>query len=501
MKKHLCMAVAACGLLSLASCSDDENVIMNDQPVVETGEQVITLNVQSTDVLSTKSRPLYSTENKGAEEVTDVALLIFEMAESNEGYPMTLNQVIPISRWDQVSSPYRYGHEYTIHLGENGTTKLANGKSYTIIAVGQNEAETIIPAYEIVVGASSSSLIADLALTSWPNTQDKVWNASTNQGDGFLVTKAFTQGEEPIRYGEIFSGTSKPVVLDGDFDGGFTAEVLLKRQVAGVIGYFNQIPSYVDMDVNNGGKLATKKIRLVASAKNTQIDLAHVLGDQTDDATDTEITEAEAVVNGFAPAKTKDAKFEDAADNNAYIVYEIDLKDWFTTSATGGDSPSDYWGTTLPTEANEDGTYDIPSLGDEESGATWKNGIDGSNNHPRVAPNAVLAGEFIIPFNKAEDLGLNTFELQLIGTNNGDEVILKKWNVKLDESSLVPEKDTESIYNIYRNHLYQIGQRGGGDDPSDPGNDPDEPQPLDKNQDLKIKINDNWEIIHDMVID
>ena len=59
--------------------------------------------------------------------------------------------------------------------------------------------------------------------------------------------------------------------------------------------------------------------------------------------------------------------------------------------------------------------------------------------------------------------------------------------------------DTEKDYNIYRNHLYQIGQRGAGD--TGEGGGPDEPQPLDKDQILTIKINDQWEFIHDLEID
>ena len=485
MKKHLCMAVAACGLLSLASCSDDENVIINDQPVVAEGEQIITLNVQNTDVLSTKSRPLYSTENKGAEEVTDVALLIFKMdPASNDGYPMTLENVINISRWDQLSTKYSYGRQYSYKL--EGGNKLEAGSSYTIIAVGQKETETdVIPPYKIVDNADGSS-IPELTKSSWT---DLNWNASATIGDGFLKTVALDEE----RAGEIFSGTSKPVNLNisADQTTGFNAEVLLKRQVAGVIGYFSQIPAYL----NAGGEigdLAVKKVRLVASAKNTQIDLTRSLGDQSDDATGEGKTEA--VVNGFTSA-TADAKYEGATEDNAYTVYEIDLKDWFVPaeSANGGDSPADYWGATVVGNGQ-----DIPTLGEENSGATWKNGIDGANDNPRVATNAVLAGEFVIPFEKS--LENNTFELQLLGENEGSEVILRKWNVKLDAASKT-DKDADYVYNIYRNHLYQIGQRGGGDSPVDPGKDPDEPQPLDNTQDLTIKINDNWEIIHNMGIE
>lgn len=481
MKKHLCMAAAACGLLSLASCSEDENVIM-DQPVVAEGEQIITLDVQNTDVLSTKSRPLYSTENKGAEEVTDVALLIFKMAEGNNGYPMTLENVINISRWDQLSTKYSYGRQYSYKL--EGDKKLEAGSSYTIIAVGQNETESdVISPYKIVDNVDGSS-IPELTKSSWTNLN---WNASATIGDGFLKTVALDEE----RAGEIFSGTSKPVNLNisADQTTGFNAEVLLKRQVAGVIGYFSQIPAYVNVG-GSDGNLATRKIRLVASAKNTRIDLTRSLGDQSDDATGEGKTES--VVNGYTPAEA-DAKYmASTGGNDAYTVYEINLADWFTRPANSNQAGPGYWGYTVTGDETE-----VPTLGSFE-GATWKNGIDGANDNPRIATNAVLAGEFVIPFEKS--LEKNTFELQLIGNNGTNDVILRKWNVKLDAASKT-DKDADYVYNIYRNHLYQIGQRGGGDSPVDPGKDPDEPQPLDNTQDLTIKINDNWEIIHDMVIE
>lgn len=135
----------------------------------------------------------------------------------------------------------------------------------------------------------------------------------------------------------------------------------------------------------------------------------------------------------------------------------------------------------------------------------WKNPYEGTNAAVTVADGAVLAGEFVIPFDKDETL--NTFELQLIGKKKGtganfegeDEYILQTWSVKLDDASIdATLKDTEYHYSIYRNHLYQIGKRGGGDDPDKPGVDPDKPQPLDKSQELVIKINDQWEFIHDL---
>ena len=138
--------------------------------------------------------------------------------------------------------------------------------------------------------------------------------------------------------------------------------------------------------------------------------------------------------------------------------------------------------------------------------AAWVNALNSTNNDVKIADGAVLAGKFVIPFNKYSVAGTEkeTFELQLLNVNAGTTTILKSWRVKLDTKSQKPELgDGAYVYNIYRNHLYQIGQRGDTDNPDNPGVGGDDPQPLDKitDQELVIKINDQWEFIHNMEIE
>lgn len=478
-------AAAAFGLFALASCSNEDDPISPNQPGEEiaTGEQVIVLDMQDTDVLSTKSRPLYSTTNQGAELVTDVKLLVFKHSKT-AGEAMTLDRVLTINKWDQNSSDYNYGRKYTLKL--EGDDKLKKDESYTILAVGQDESNTsatTFAPYQIVANNPGSAWVSQLTTGVWDN---RTWNAGSDNGQGFLKTVARTGKNEA----EIFSGISKPVTLN--FDGGFTAEVLLKRQVAGVLGYFTKIPAFVLTDEDGDEAddyTAVKQIRLVASNKNTQIDLAHALGNQKDDATE---VGKENVVNGFNAETTGNAKFNGSATDNAYVVYSIDLSKWFKKNVDAADAT--YWYSGAVSSGME-----IPSLGDANCG-TWVNAFDQANEMPRVATNSVLAGEFVIPFNSDKNAENNTFELQLVG--GADNKVLKSWNVKLDDMSIdQTQGDSEYVFNIYRNHLYQIGQRGGGDNPTDPGEDPDKPQPLDKDQELTIKINDNWEFIHDMEIE
>ena len=486
MKKNYFLGVAAAfGLFAFSSCSSDGDPISEQE--IALGDQVIVLDMQDTDVLSTKSRPLYSTSNKGAELVTDVQLLVFGYKEANKEYEYV--KTLPaITNWNNTSSDYAYGRKKELKLGkENKLDKKAFSK-YIILAVGQDEskvdANLNIPAPFKIAFAAGDKLVKELTTNSW--SVNSPWNLASEPGNGFMQTAAIDYGTATA--GEIFSGVSTPIEFTAD--GGFSTTVLLKRQVAGVMGYFNRIPATVGKDE---AKKTVTGIRLVSAVRNKALDLTIAMKDQADDATygqpvDTQI---ETVVNGFT-LDTPDAKFinNETANNDAYTVYKIDLKEWFKWK----EDTEEWDPTAFIEEQGEDGAQ---LLGNVKG---WHNALDASNStNVTVADGSVFAGKFVIPFdnNKKVEAKKNTFELQLIGEN--DEV-LKAWDVKLDPQSR-GEYDADKVYSIYRNHLYQVGKRGSGDTPTDPGKDPDKPQPLDKDQELIIKINDQWEFIHNMEIE
>lgn len=485
MKKNYFLgAAAAFGLLAFSSCSNDEDPILGLGEVA-TGEQVIVLDMQDTDVLSTKSRPLYSTTNKGAGLVTDVQLLAFGIKEDGETYEF-VKMLPPITNWNNASDNYDYGRKYEIKL--TGDDKLpvstdSEGYSkYIILAVGQDESDlTSTPApFKIELGETDDAdkFVKELNDDNiW--SVGTIWNVASNAGNGILKTAAIDDGADA---GEIFSGVSTPIEFAAD--GGFSTTVLLKRQVAGVLGYFNRIPATVE-------NITVTGIRLVSSNKNNSLDLSKSLADQVDDATHglPGYKKTESVVNGFKEGTVfPNANFKDSETGNAYIVYEIDLKKWFKW-----DTEQSTWSDDALLKGQGENGSDL--LGNVTG---WHNALDAANSTVVVADGAVLAGEFVIPFEK---VSANTFELQLINEKgDGTVTVLKAWDVKLDPMSQ-GDKDGDKVYNIYRNHLYQVGKRGSGDNPTDPGTDPDKPQPLDKDQELVIKINDNWEFIHDMEIE
>lgn len=485
MKKNYFLgAAAAFGLFAFSSCSSDNDPI--SKPELMTGDQVIVLDMQDTDVLSTKSRPLYSTSNKGAEQVTDVQLLVF-------GYNQTANQYeyvkkLPlISNWNNTSSEYAYGRKKELKLTD--ANKLDNTYSkYIILAVGQDESTPAAGApnpFKIKIDGAEKSVKEMYDAITWTSTT--TWNVASGAGKGILKTADVDYNTTPA--GEIFSGVSTPIEFTAD--GGFSTTVLLKRQVAGVMGYFNRIPAEV-VTTAPSTTTAVTGIRLVSAVKNKAVDLSVILEKQKDDATHVQPGNQtpEKVVNGFNAITSTDADAKFKNGNKAYTVYTIDLKDWFKWDATGSK-----WAD----EALIDATA---TAGEKLLGgvAGWHNALDASNSaNVTVADGAVFAGNFVIPFanNKNVSAENNTFELQLLDESNN---ILKAWDVKLDPLSQ-GEGDGDKVYNVYRNHLYQIGKRGSGDTPTNPGVDPDKPQPLDKDQELIIKINDQWEFIHDMEIE
>lgn len=334
--------------------------------------------------------------------------------------------------------------------------------------------------------------------------------------------------------------------------------MVLNRQVAGVTGYFTNLPAKV------GDQIPTK-IRLVASNKSNKVHFTSMVSGETDAATSGVVT---SVVNGSwsGEGKTPEAPYWNSGlTNKGYKVYEIDLANFFAQMS--GESAKTFDKLDLDGDGfvgYKDAQYYVYQM--DESGIsfedlaakdtdgettflekTWAAAIKGekvtvnatevtanklegfwknANANQTLVAGSVFAGEFIIPFLQVS--GTNTFELQLLDEHDN---ILKTWNVQVPTGQTVGDGQgsvadntigswsadaSTLIYNIYRNHLYSLGMKtndieGGGEpgttdpDPKpEPDPDPnpeDKPEDLSKGQDLLINVNDNWEIIHNMVID
>ena len=447
MKKGMFLALAASSLL-FSACSSDDAVVSTDGQN-EAVQQIVLQVASSGDGLTTRAgRPLYSSQ--ALQTIQNVRVMIYKNGtdggEKTIVYDKKLN-------WKESTTYNKGGHGRQFTISLKGNNRLEAG-SYKVMAVGYSDNSDYTYALDVTSAAALSGNYKDITATLKDNkVAEEVFagDAALTIGDDKKITN-LTPGDE---YG---------------------LAVTLHRQVAGSFGYFNNIPAKVD------GKIA-KTLRLVVRDKNDMLTFKNFNSSFT-----TTGSTIQYYVNGSKStdaALTSDAQFKDGGEG--YVLYSIDLNTWFPNG-----------------DENKDGLLNAED-------ASWKH-PDGVNT--QVVKGSVFGSNFVIPFNYAE--GKNTMELQLLDAENH---IIKTWTVSIPESDVNKvaangaTDASASIFNVVRNHMYNLGVKtsNGTPDP-DPSNptpkpdpDPDKPKPgtdqpedLSKSQDLILKVNDNWEAIHQM---
>lgn len=371
-------------------------------------------------------------------------------------YDATTNAIVKDKQLNWKDSKTYDNHGRQLTLTYKGDERLGEG-NYKVMAVGYSDNSDYTYSLDVT---------SDAALTG-------------NYSDITATLKAGKVAEE------VFAGDAALTInadkkitnlTKGEDDG---VAVTLHRQVAGSFGYFQNIPASV-----NGKAAAT--LRLVVRDKNDMLTFKDFNSSFTaNGATGSTI---KYYVNGSKSksAATADAKFNNNEDG--YVLYSIDLNTWFP----GGDQ-------------NKDGLLNAEDT-------NWKH-PDGVKT--QVVKGSVFGSNFVIPFNYAK--GKNTMELQLLDAKNN---IIKTWTVSIPAADVNTDATngnvadaSPSIFNVVRNHMYNLGVKTSNGtttdpDPNKPDPDPnkpdpdkpdpgkDEPEDLTKSQNLILKVNDNWEAIH-----
>lgn len=431
--------------LAFFSCTN-EVVYVHDGENSEqvSDEQIITLQVSNGgDGLTTRGgRPLYSAEAK--QTIENVKLWICD----NTGKVVYVKE---ISDWNNDGSTVYttggHGRQTTIVLG--GEDKL-NAGIYKVYAVG------------------------------YSNTSGYNLKAVTDVKKDYTFTENMVL---PLNSGvgeEIFAGQMDLNVESGK---GFREPIILNRQVAGAFAYVKDIP-YME---------GAKYLKLVASAQNQSLVLGNFNSVDLANNGSNNGANVKYVVNGT----------NGKSGSETYEICTINLAEWFGETFADDDS---------------DGLIDVTN---------WKNpySSDGES-HPTFQKGSAFGGEFVIPF--AHVAEKQTLTLQL---TKDDGIVLRSWKVNLGstdeqlsqtitcwnsgsvnwDTSLSDE--SSNIYSLVRNHLYGIGTRMNDEaDPEQPGvdpdpdpnpdpEDPDKPESLNNKQELTLRVNDNWEIIHGMELE
>lgn len=494
MRKQYVLGMTLIASLAFASCSKDEQVVQegNGIETVQDDGQVLTLQVSNSgDGLTTRAgRPLLSSQAK--QDINTIILYVVAKDGSNDG-KVVLEKTISADEWKNAlaySNTNGHGKQLEISFKNSDKQKLADG-TYTIYAIGYYETGANYKDIKIASAPTTTTGEGTSKPVAFPeNGLYALLNNNANPAEEIFAGQVEVTAKTDEQFGSYLE-----VPTESTADKKVVPALVLNRQVAGVTGYFTNIPVKV-------GEYTPAKLRLVASGKSNKVHFTSMVTGETDDNTNAAATSVmngswdSSVLNTFTECKYWDNS------KTGYVVYDIMLSDFFKDFANADlnkDGFVGYEDAKVYYKGNN-GTYE----------GFWENPNNVEGNPQTLVAGSVFAGRFIIPFMQTKEV--NTLELQLLDKDNH---ILKNWNVKVPTKVTGTEQniadginaewanDGDLIYNIYRNHLYSLGMKTeDGDGGTKPDPDPeDKPEDLSKGQDLLINVNDNWEIIHNMEID
>ena len=451
MKKGMFFALAASSLLFSACSSDDAVVSTEGQN--EAVQQIVLQVASSGDGLTTRAgRPLYSSQ--ALQTIQNVRVMIYKNETGGGEKTIVYDKKL---NWKESTTYNTNGHGRQFTISLKGDNRLAEG-NYKVMAVGYSEGSDYTYALDVTGEDLTGKTYSDITATLKA---------------GKVAEEVFA-GDADLKINADKKITN---LTEGEENG---VAVTLHRQVAGSFGYFQNIPASVN------GKIA-KTLRLVVRDKNDMLTFKDFNSSFT--ANGATGSTVKYYVNGSksTAAPVSDAQFK--GGDNGYVLYSIDLKKWFPSL-----------------DANGDGLLNAED--------TWQHPVDVKT---QVVKGSVFGSNFVIPFALTHDK--STMELQLLDDEGN---IIKFWTVSIPSTD-VNNDDTNgnvadqsaSIFNVVRNHMYNLGVKTSTGtettpDPSKPDPDPSKPDPTDptpgtdqpedlsKSQNLILKVNDNWEAIHKM---
>lgn len=437
MRKQFLSMMAIAGITLLASCSNDEIV-----PAIDNGsngvESEITLALSSGgDGMETRAvgRPVNS--SAAASNVNKVQIKLYK----NSGNEASAN-------WEEASGVTFSGVAMTNGVMDWTALDTEGTPGYT--DTGRDSKKTIkVKGLE----AGSYKLIAYGYEDGHTYTID---GGTIDASNGMFKTAAITpaKGDNGDKVEEFFAGEA---TFEADADGKITTanvEVKMKRQVAGLLGYFYNIPIH---KANAEGVMKQIKYVIVKTVANAnQFWFPHTATNK---------------LNGISHTK------------GSTVLLEYDLSALITTSTgTGGD---DYQAQ-VDADNTNDKTFAINEV---------------NTGDVQTVANSILGGRFVIPF--SEHVAENTLTVELADTDGNT---VRSWNVKINKENAGSYTGNTTQYDILRNHFYSIGKKlksgdtNGGETPGpgvDPTN-PDTPVDLSQDNDIIVILNDAWDVVYDM---
>lgn len=462
MKKTYLGALLFAVTLAFTACQNETVVYVdeNGNPVenagLQEGEGLLEVAVSSTDAASRAVRPVGS--SAAANNVSEVKVYVFKEVDGTYKIDKTL------SLSNELSGVSCEGGIFTVTglepVGDHANTSMDNhtdqtkiltlkglvkGAKYKFVAVGYNDT------YPYGTLPTPETINENTALTDFIQTAE----LGSSGSSGTVGVPGIGDVEE------LFAGVSEEYETQAD-KAVFTrkASVTITRQVAGMLGYFEKVPTTI------GGEVV-QYVKVYANAITFTFKFpAQLLG--TPDFNGVNSSEVEIPVMEFNMAVIATNWNGGTPTGNTYT-----FADCSTTGLNAGAEAS----SSAPLATG----YKAPQ------GLKLKQG-------------SIFGGRYLIPYS-----GHFTSQTLTVTLENANGDVLKTLNVVTDQ---IPANASKNAYDIRCNNFYSIGQKldtdsTDGGTPDDPDPDPDEDKPIDLsgNTDIVVIVNDAWKVLHNMGVE
>lgn len=412
MKRNFFSMAAIAGIFLFTACNKDADTLGGEMEPMGS-EITITLN-SGGDITTRASRPVGS--SAAANNVNKVDLKIFTSTDGTTWSEYTAGDILGTSTLTWTAGPTGEGTSTTDRTGtmKVKVSKLTAGTRYKIVAYGY---DTQLP------------------------------YGTATESNSVYTTGAITAGVNGAGVEEIFAGETSFTAEAGGKIPDVNKKVEMRRMVAGLIGYFTNVPVW---RANAAGEMKkVTKITVEACASTTSFKFPF-LG-----------TNGKGGFNGISSTETTDV----------LLTYDL------ATLA------SNYASYTTYSPVDVDATYTFDA---NKAITTTPNGFVSVTN-------SIFGGRFLVPFSEQ----YNTKNTLLVKLLDDGQNVLKTFKVRSDKNAT-----TGQIYDygIERNHFYSIGKKLKTDSATEP-TDPDEPVDLNKDNDLTVILNDAWDVLNDMGLD
>ena len=406
-KNYLAMTAMAIGLLTFSACSSDDD-FGGEQTTTAKGEMQdveLTFNIGVNSGKETRAgRPLYSAE--ALQRVNKMNVYYFK--EDNGQYKYA----------GEVTSADNFGFQLTADEGNKTTQNtlketLEEGASYKFLAIGLEDNGSAYSDFKTQLTAGTTVLE----------------NVKLTLGTGGVADEAF-------------AGVSDVITITDGKASKNPIKIQLNRVVAGVLGYFKNVPYKVNY--GNNGLVQVTKVVVKAVQKGTDV---------------------KYVDNGTTVSNVWAAGTQ---NNTAYDLITINL-----------DGCTEVAGQNIYSNANYKGY---------------------GENNVVVEENSFVGGQFVLPVVTKDST--NTLVVELRGQVGSGEKVLKTFQVKKG-GEIAYSLDANSFYSIGHKSTADgtNGENGDEDpdidDPKDPDKD-DDPVDLSKETYIELTVNAAWSAIYDL---